>query len=237
MFEIQNNILDILTLIHFYFIININLIYYIFIISVITAIPIILFSKKRLAERVINGVIYGGAAGSAYSGGSQTYKDYINSKSSSNNNNGGSSSNNDNNNNNNNKTENNQNKTEANKKSIYFFNKPNKNIGKYLYSANLIPFFNFDWSAGPENMSGFQQLFFGILGFAIVLLWCFINVIGYFVVLYLINYTDLENKLGKYHFIIKYYKKITFFSIIIDIIFIFVTLLTIIGLCIIIVYQ
>nr|YP_009348169.1 hypothetical protein [Hericium coralloides]APX41122.1 hypothetical protein [Hericium coralloides] len=231
MFEIQNNTLDLITLIHFYLSINNNIIYYFCIISVITAIPIILFSKKKLAERVVNGLIYGGAAGSAYFGGSQVYKDYINSKSSSNNNNGSSSSNNDN----NNKT--NNNKTEGNKKAIFLFNKQNQKLDKYLYSANLIPFLNFDWSAGPDNMTAFQQLFFGLLGFAIVLLWCFINVIGYFIVLYIINYTDLENKLGKYHFIIKYYKKITFFSIIIEIIFIFITLITIIGLCIFIVYQ
>nr|YP_010759106.1 hypothetical protein QEO35_mgp13 [Hericium alpestre]WEX32020.1 hypothetical protein [Hericium alpestre] len=232
MFSIDNNILDFLTLIYFTLNTNINLICYIFIISVISVIPIILFSK-RILDKVINGVIYGGAARSAYSGFSQAIIDYTKSKFSSNNNNNGDSSNN----NNNDSTKTNNAKTESNKKSIFLFNKKNQKLDKYLYSANLIPFLNFDWTIAPENMSSLQQIFWGLLGLNIVLLWCLIDVLGYFITLYAIKYVDLENKYKNYIKIINYFKKFTYLNIIIELVFIFVTLLTIIGLCIIIVYQ
>nr|YP_010759091.1 hypothetical protein QEO35_mgp28 [Hericium alpestre]WEX32005.1 hypothetical protein [Hericium alpestre] len=104
-------------------------------------------------------------------------------------------------------------------------------LNKTLYSINLFPFLNFDWTTGPENLTSFQQLIYGIIIISISLLWCFINVTGYFITIYVIKYTDIETKYPKYIKIINYFKKYTYLSIILEILFIVITLLSLIGIC------
>lgn len=64
-----------------------------------------------------------------------------------------------------------------------------------------------------------------------ILLYCIINIVFYFGCLYLLKYTEFENKYPKLSPIIKYYQKTSIIFLIIVIIFVILTLLVTIGLC------
>ena len=98
-----------------------------------------------------------------------------------------------------------------------------------IHTLSLIPFLNIDIPSAPESLSGFEQFLFGVLMISIVLLWCFVNVIGYFCVLYGIKYLDIETKYAKYKPIINYFKKLNFVFVIVDVILIIGILVSVIG--------
>ena len=50
----------------------------------------------------------------------------------------------------------------------------------------------------------------------LIALICFVNVLGYFISLYLINKYDIENKYPKFKKIIRYYEKSTLFFVIFE---------------------
>ena len=100
-----------------------------------------------------------------------------------------------------------------------------------IHTISFIPFFNLDMNIAPNSMDSFQQIIFAILVLSIILLWSFINVIGYFGVLYGIKYIDIENKYAKYKNIIDYFKKLNYFFIILETILILTILLSVIGIC------
>lgn len=113
-------------------------------------------------------------------------------------------------------------------KVIIIMEKNNKN-SSYL---SLIPFMNLDWLSAPESLYGINKLIFSILIFSVIILWCIINIIGYFGSLYLIKYTDLETKYPKFKPIFKYYLSTSTVFLIVEIVFVISTLLIIIGVCI-----
>lgn len=96
----------------------------------------------------------------------------------------------------------------------------------------LLPFINSSLLSAPESLSAVNKIIYGVLTFTIILLYCIINIIGYFGVLYIIKYTDLQTKYPKLSPIIKYYQNTSFVFLIIEIIFVIFSLLLIIFLCI-----
>jgi len=101
---------------------------------------------------------------------------------------------------------------------------------------SFIPFSFLNVPIIPETASGMDKFLFGILLISIILLWCFISITGYFLTLYLINYTDIANKYPKYIKIINFFKNINIIYIIIEIIFIIIILVSTIIMCINLIY-
>ena len=93
-----------------------------------------------------------------------------------------------------------------------------------------------DVSVLPDTASGMDKFLFGILSISLILLWCIINITGYFLTLYIIHYTDLANKYPKYTKLINYFKNANIMYIIIEIIFIIIILLSTIAVCIKLIY-
>jgi len=105
-----------------------------------------------------------------------------------------------------------------------------KNKLNNVYFA-LFPFFNLDMFNAPDSLSGVNKIIVGVLTFTIIILYCVLNIVGYFGCLYLIKHTDLENKYPKLKPIIKYYLKTSIVFLIVEIIFVISSLLLIIGVC------
>jgi hypothetical protein len=97
--------------------------------------------------------------------------------------------------------------------------------------TNIMQYFNELIQLTPQNLSDFQVLIFWLLVLAIIALWCFINIIGYLGSSYLIKYTDIENKYPKLKRIINYFLKANYVLIILQIIYIIVIYIYIIGAC------
>ena len=58
------------------------------------------------------------------------------------------------------------------------------------YIISFYPFSIFDFSSIiPDNITNLQKFIFGIIILLILTLWCFIDIVGHFIVLYLIDYT------------------------------------------------
>jgi len=72
----------------------------------------------------------------------------------------------------------------------------------------ILPIINIDWSILPDTSTGFHKLLLSTLILSIILLWCFFNIIGYFIILYGINYTNLENRYPRFKRLINYFKNI-----------------------------
>lgn len=110
-------------------------------------------------------------------------------------------------------------------------NKPlDKNKVNNFYFA-LIPFIITNIFSVPESVSAVNKIVFGILTFTTILLYCIINITGYFGILYLMKYTELENKYPKLRPFIKYYQKTNVILLIFEIFFVISSLLLVIVLC------
>lgn len=79
------------------------------------------------------------------------------------------------------------------------------------------------------NYSGLDRILLGILGLALINLWCLIDVIGYLLSIYLVKYLDIENKYPKYKRIIQYFYNTNYIFIYLQIIYIVLIHLFIIG--------
>jgi len=95
----------------------------------------------------------------------------------------------------------------------------------------LFPLINTDVLTFNDNLSNIDKVLLGVLSITIILLYCIINIIGYFSALYIIKHTDLEKKYPKLSTIIKYYQKTSIIFLIIEIIFVISILLLVIGIC------
>jgi hypothetical protein len=96
----------------------------------------------------------------------------------------------------------------------------------------LLPFINGDLFNLPSTLSSMHKVISGILTICVVLLYCIINIIGYFSCLYIIKHTELEKKYPKLSPIIKYYEKTSIIFLVIEIISVILILLIAIGLCV-----
>jgi len=98
---------------------------------------------------------------------------------------------------------------------ILNINKKDINIHKYNY---FIPFiFNLlgkDISPDAEPIVIYS---FNMLILSLIVLFCFINIFGYFMALYLIKRLDLINRFPKINKFIKYYENTNFILLIIEI--------------------
>lgn len=84
----------------------------------------------------------------------------------------------------------------------------------------------------PESISALNKVVFGIFTITSILLYCIINIVGYFGCLYIIKHTELEKKkYPKLSPIIKYYQNTSVIFLTIEIIFVVSTLLLVMGLC------
>lgn len=96
----------------------------------------------------------------------------------------------------------------------------------------FLPFTNLYDKISPDNLEGFNKMLFGILVISIILLWCFISIVGYLLTLYIIKYTKLEEKYPKLKPFIVYFQTTNYVFIVIEIIIFISTLLALIGVCI-----
>jgi putative copper export protein len=77
----------------------------------------------------------------------------------------------------------------------------------------------------PENASSLTNVSYGVFLLSLIALFCFINIIGFFTVYILVLKGDYENKYPRFKRYINYYKKGTILSLVIEIIFCFISLL------------
>src|SRR6266704_1554822 len=96
----------------------------------------------------------------------------------------------------------------------------------------FLPFINLNSNITPESLDGFNKFLFGILIISIILLWCFISIVGYLLSLYFIKYTKLEEKYPKLKPFIGYFQNTNYVLIVIEIIIFIATILGVIGVCI-----
>lgn len=61
----------------------------------------------------------------------------------------------------------------------------------------LFPFMNGNIFSAPDSVSGVNKILFGVLTFTTILLYCLVNIIGYFGFLYIMKHTELEQKYPK----------------------------------------
>nr|YP_009463032.1 hypothetical protein [Pleurotus citrinopileatus]AUW35275.1 hypothetical protein [Pleurotus citrinopileatus] len=101
----------------------------------------------------------------------------------------------------------------------------------YIYS--LFPFVNLDIITNTSSsLSGYHKMIYGIFMLSILILWCIIQIGGYFLFIYLLQNSNLEEKYPKYKKLFLYFKNINIVYIIIEIIFVVLILLSLIGTCI-----
>jgi hypothetical protein len=81
----------------------------------------------------------------------------------------------------------------------------------------------------PDNLSQADQFLSAIIILAVINLWCFLDIIGFLIALYLVKYTDVEKKYPKYKKWINYYNNANFMSIGIEILFILFIHFLVIG--------
>jgi len=121
------------------------------------------------------------------------------------------------------------------KKKFYFFKNLNKN--KSLKSFNilfLLNLFNVEIPDSTEPILGFAFSVFTLLLIALV---SFINILGYFSALYLLNNNNFKNKISKYTRVIKvlqYFEKSSLIIIGIEVFFVLASLIFLIILSLII---
>ena len=77
-----------------------------------------------------------------------------------------------------------------------------------MYS--LLPFSFIDIIITPETLSGFHKFLFGIIILALLTLWSFIDIVGHFITIYLIDRTKVLAKYPKLKPLLNYFKKINY---------------------------
>lgn len=109
------------------------------------------------------------------------------------------------------------------------------NKNNNLYS--LLPFITGYITNSVDSISSVNKVISGVLIITVTILFCLMNIIGYFGGLYIIKHTDLESKYPKLKPIVKYYHNTNIVLLIIEIIFVFFVLLFVIGFCIYLLYY
>jgi len=95
-----------------------------------------------------------------------------------------------------------------------------------------IPFSFIDFSIFPDTPTGFHKLLWGIFIICLISLWCNINIIGYLVVLHIVHNTTWELKYPKIKPILNYFKFTNYIYLAIEVIFLIVIYIAVMGICI-----
>jgi hypothetical protein len=103
---------------------------------------------------------------------------------------------------------------------------------KFNYIFALFPFSLFDINIIPETISSFEKFLFYLIILGILTLWSFIDIVGHFIVIYLIDHKNIEEKYPKFKSIIKYFKKVNYYFLTFEIVFVILVYLLLIGTCI-----
>lgn len=104
---------------------------------------------------------------------------------------------------------------------------------KYMYIFSFLPFSIIDIiPVIPETMSSFHKFLLAIIILALLTLWSFIDIVGHFITLYLIDYTKAVEKYPKLKPILNYFKKTNYIFLGFEIVFFISIYLMLIGICI-----
>jgi len=105
------------------------------------------------------------------------------------------------------------------KKNLIYDNYNKYIINKYQYT-NISLFLPWILQDIGKDISSdgepIKMYAFSMFVLCLIALICFVNVLGYFISLYLINKYDIENKYPKFKKIIRYYEKSTLFFVIFE---------------------
>jgi hypothetical protein len=85
----------------------------------------------------------------------------------------------------------------------------------------------------PDSSEPILGIAFGVFSLCFIALFSFINILGYFFSIYLINKYDINNKLSSYPWIIKiinYFEKSSIVFIVVEVLFVIFSLVFLIGL-------
>lgn len=96
---------------------------------------------------------------------------------------------------------------------------------------NFITNFNLDLLI-PESLEGFKLFLFSIGGLSLINLWCFIDIIGFLISLYVIKYIKIESKYPKLQKMVTYFANSNYVFIGLQIAYIIVIHLFILIVCI-----
>lgn len=100
------------------------------------------------------------------------------------------------------------------------------------YMIALFPFSLFNLDVIPETVSNFEKFLISILIISLLTLWSFIDIVGHFIVLYLIDQNKYIEKYPKLKPLINYFKKVNYVFFTFEIIFFISIYLMLIGICI-----
>jgi hypothetical protein len=101
----------------------------------------------------------------------------------------------------------------------------NNNV-KYLFSFPFI-FYNLDMNVSDSDPT-ITQFAYGMLIISLVAFFCFINIAGYVIVIYLIDKSNYETKYPKFARLISYYKGVNLVFLSIEILLCFICLILLI---------
>ncbi len=97
----------------------------------------------------------------------------------------------------------------------------------------MVAFFPFiDIPIIPESLSNFQKIIFSIIILALLTLWSFIDIVGHFITLYLIDYIKVGEKYPKLKPLLNYFKKTNYIFLTFEIIFFILIYIMVIVICI-----
>lgn len=85
--------------------------------------------------------------------------------------------------------------------------------------------FNLSETVGPPEIPVITSYYLAVFLLSLISLLCFMNVLGYFLSIHLLNRYDIENKFPKLKKIIKYYEKGGLFWVIVESLMCILTLL------------
>jgi hypothetical protein len=91
----------------------------------------------------------------------------------------------------------------------------------YMMSFSIFPFLNLDPAIllDIQTPTSLQKLLIGLVGIFILELLIFLSIVGYLITLYIIKYTEIEQKYPKLKIIINYYKNTNLIFIIFEVLF------------------
>jgi len=98
--------------------------------------------------------------------------------------------------------------------------------------VGFFPFSLINIPVMPESLSSFQKILFGVMILAFLTLWSFINIVGHFITIYLIDHTKIGEKYPKLKPLLNYFKKTNYILLGFEIIFVILIYLMLIGICI-----
>ena len=84
----------------------------------------------------------------------------------------------------------------------------------------------------PESLEGIRLFLFSVGVLCLINLWCFIDIIGFLISLYILKYMDLDSKYPKLKPIVKYFANSNYIFIGIQVAYIFIIHIFILIVCI-----